>query len=91
MVITIGDPQPARSPGEQAALKVLYLAVPNLEELRGPNTGPCRTPGGSEPRAAGFPSMSRSRDVRPTWIVNAHRGRVYSPMPSSHKTRPSVR
>jgi hypothetical protein len=55
VVITIGDPQPARSPGEQAALKVLYLAVPNLEELRGPNTGPCRTPGGSEPRAAGFP------------------------------------
>ena len=26
-------------PSEQAALKVLYLAVRNLEEFRGPNTG----------------------------------------------------
>jgi putative transposase len=31
-------------PSEQAALKVLYLAVRNLEQFRGPNTG-IRTPG----------------------------------------------
>jgi hypothetical protein len=34
------DPQPAASsPPGKAALKVLYLAVRNLEELRSPNVG----------------------------------------------------
>jgi len=32
---------------EQATLKVLYLAVRNLEEFRGPNTGIC-SPGGNK-------------------------------------------
>ena len=32
-------PQPGPVPPDQAALKVLYLAVRNLEEFRGPNTG----------------------------------------------------
>jgi hypothetical protein len=34
-----GDPQPGPVPSEQAVLKVLYLAVRNLEEFRSPNTG----------------------------------------------------
>ena len=34
-----GHPQPRPVPSEQAALKVLYLAVRNLEEFRRPNVG----------------------------------------------------
>ena len=34
-----GHPQPRPVPTEQAALKVLYLAVRNLEEFRRPNVG----------------------------------------------------
>jgi putative transposase len=34
-----GHPQPRQFPSEQAALKVLYLAVRNLEEFRRPNVG----------------------------------------------------
>jgi hypothetical protein len=33
------DPQLRPFPSEQAALKVLYLAVRNLEEFRSPNVG----------------------------------------------------
>ena len=34
-----GHPQPRPVSSEQAALKVLYLAVRNLEDYRGPNAG----------------------------------------------------
>jgi hypothetical protein len=34
-----GDPQPRPFPSEQATLKVLYLAVRNLEDYRRPNVG----------------------------------------------------
>jgi putative transposase len=34
-----GNPQPRPVPSELAALKVLYLAVRNLEEFRTPSTG----------------------------------------------------
>jgi len=34
-----GHPEPGQFPSEQAALKVLYLAVRNLEDYRSPDAG----------------------------------------------------
>jgi hypothetical protein len=50
-------------PSEQAVLKVLYLAVRNLEEFRGPNTGIRSS--GHETGVAGVHDLLRRADPDP--------------------------